>query len=386
VGIYDHAGHFAGGGQRYVAEMAAVMQERYDVTYVFNQDVDLTDYKEWFDIDLDKCAVKKINIPFFDKKKVPTPNEHMVLTQNSNLFDIISKETLNYDIFVNANMLGKVNPLSPVSIFICHFPDQERGRFWQVDKYDHLVINGDYTGEWVRKRWDIEPTMRMYPPINMFNPGSSIEGKEKIVLSVARFELSGSKKQLELVEAFTRMCEQYPEETAGWKLVLIGGSSAENKYLDKVRAAASVSGAPIELHPNTAVEDVRDYYRRAAIFWHACGLDETLPERVEHFGMTTVESMQNFCVPVVIDGGGQREIVEHGLSGYRFSNLEELAALTASLAGDAAKRGEMAAQAFNRSKLFDHHVFRDNLERLLCAAEAELLGQDRLPGPGVDGT
>ncbi|NND66410.1 MAG: glycosyltransferase family 2 protein, partial [Halioglobus sp.] len=32
VGIYDHAGHFTGGGQRYVAEMAAIMQERYDVT------------------------------------------------------------------------------------------------------------------------------------------------------------------------------------------------------------------------------------------------------------------------------------------------------------------------------------------------------------------
>ncbi len=39
VGIYDHAGHFAGGGQRYVAEMAAIMQERYDVTYIFNNDV-----------------------------------------------------------------------------------------------------------------------------------------------------------------------------------------------------------------------------------------------------------------------------------------------------------------------------------------------------------
>lgn len=107
VGIYDHAGHFAGGGQRYVAEMAALMQERYDVTYIFNRKFDLGNYKEWFDIDLSDCAVKTINIPFFDKKKVLTPNEHMVLTQNSNLFDIISKETLNYDIFVNANMLGK---------------------------------------------------------------------------------------------------------------------------------------------------------------------------------------------------------------------------------------------------------------------------------------
>ncbi len=40
--------------------------------------------------------------------------------------------------------------------------------------------------------------------------------------------------------------------------------------------------------------------------------------------MTTVEAMQNCCVPIVIDGGGQREIVEHGDSGFRFSTLEEL--------------------------------------------------------------
>jgi GT2 family glycosyltransferase len=382
VGIYDHAGHFAGGGQRYVAEMAAVMQERYDVTYIFNREVDLGDYKEWFDIDLSSCSVKMINIPFFDKKKVLTPNEHMVLTQNSNLFDIISKESLNYDIFVNANMLGKVNPLSPVSIFVCHFPDQEKGRFFQVDMYDHLVINGDYTGEWVRKRWDLEPTTRIYPPINMFNPESSADGKEKIILSVARFELSGSKKQLELVQAFANMCKACPEATSGWKLVLVGGSSTGNTYLEKVEQAASGSGCPIELKPDTPVAEVRDLYRRAAIFWHACGLDETLPERVEHFGMTTVESMQNYCVPIVIDGGGQKEIVEHGQSGFRFSNLDELAGFTLDLLSDQTLLQRMAGQAFERSKRFDHNVFRRSVEAILDAAEVQLLGQDRLPGPG----
>ena len=318
VGIYDHAGHFTGGGQRYVAEMAAIMQERYDVTYIFNRDVKLSDYKEWFDIDLSRSASKVINIPFFDKKKTLTPNEHMVLTQNSNLFDIIAEETANYDIFVNANMLGKVNPLAPVSIFVCHFPDQERGRFFQVDKYDHLVINGDYTGEWVEKRWQLKPTTRLYPPINMFNPDSNARDKEKLILSVARFELSGSKKQLELVKTFSEICQQYPEQSSGWKLVLVGGSSTENSYLEELEAAVTKSQCPIEIKPNIPVAEVRDLYRRAAVFWHACGLDETLPERVEHFGMTTVEAMQNYCVPIVIDGGGQREIVEHGDSGLGF--------------------------------------------------------------------
>jgi GT2 family glycosyltransferase/glycosyltransferase involved in cell wall biosynthesis len=384
VGIYDHAGHFAGGGQRYVAEMAAIMQERYDVTYIFNRDVQLSDYKEWFDIDLSQSAVKLINIPFFDKKKTLTPNEHMVLTQNSNTFDVIARESLNYDIFVNANMLGKVNPLAPVSIFVCHFPDQERGRFFQVDKYDHLIINGDYTGEWVEKRWQLKPTKRIYPPINMFNPKSSSREKEKLILSVARFEVSGSKKQLELVQTFSEMCRRYPEKTAGWKLVLVGGSSAENYYLDKVEEAISNANCPIEAKPNSPVAEVRDLYQRAAVFWHACGLDETLPERVEHFGMTTVEAMQNYCVPIVIDGGGQREIVEHEESGFRFSTLEQLSDFSMSVIDDREHCQSMAERAFQRSQLFNHDVFRGNVDRLLDEVEVQLLGRDILPGAGTN--
>ena len=67
VGIYDHAGHFPGGGQRYVAEMASVMQDRYDVTYIFNNEVSLDQYKEWFDLDLSRCAVKILPIRFFGR-------------------------------------------------------------------------------------------------------------------------------------------------------------------------------------------------------------------------------------------------------------------------------------------------------------------------------
>jgi len=378
VGIYDHAGHFAGGGQRYVAEMAAIMQDRYDVTYIFNNDVSLEDYREWFDLDLSRCAMKVLRIPFFDRKKRYTADEGMVLGEASNVFDIIARESLNYDIFINANMLGKVNPLSPASIFVCHFPDQERSHYFQVDKYDYLLINGDYTGDWVRRRWQLEPTHRLYPPVNMYNPASSAEGKEQLILSVSRFEISGSKKQAELVKAFNALCRQHPQQTAGWKLVLMGGSTPENTYLDVVGEEIARGGGNIEMHVNAGVAQIRDHYRRAALFWHACGLDEDRPERVEHFGMTTVEAMQNYCVPIVIDGGGQREIVEQGESGFRFSTLAELQAHTLRVLEDEALRIRLARNAWQRSHLFDHDVFRDNLEALLAEVETALVGRDVL--------
>jgi O-antigen biosynthesis protein len=380
VGIYDHAGHFAGGGQRYVAEMAAIMQDRYDITYIFNNDVQLSDYKDWFDIDLTRNSMKVIRIPFFEERNRYTADEGMVLGESSNPFDIISRETLNYDIFVNANMLGKVNPLSPVSIFVCHFPDQERTRFFQVDKYDHLLINGDYTGEWVERRWQLTPSDKLYPPVNMYNPDSTPDNKEKIILSVSRFEISGSKKQVEMVQAFKEMCQKHPEEARGWKLVMVGGSTPGNTYMDEVNEAVANAQCTIEVRPNASVQEIKDYYRRAAIFWHACGLNETRPERVEHFGMTTVEAMQNCCVPIVIDGGGQREIVENGDCGFRFSTLAELQAFSLIVMVNAEQRRSMAERAFRRSQLFSREVFKEKLEKLLGDVELELLGRDRLPG------
>jgi glycosyltransferase involved in cell wall biosynthesis len=176
------------------------------------------------------------------------------------------------------------------------------------------------------------------------------------------------------------MCRDFPAQTEAWRLVLVGGSTPGNEYLEELKEAVEKSRCAIEVRANAAVSEIKDYYRRAAIFWHACGLHETRPERVEHFGMTTVESMQNCCVPIVIDGGGQREIVEHGESGFRFSNLEELKTLSLSIMVDPERRLRMAERAYERSHLFSLPVFREKLEHLLDGIELELLGRDKLPG------
>ncbi len=378
VGIYDHAGHFPGGGQRYVAEMARVLQDRYEVTYIFNNEVSLKKYHDWFDLDLSRCSVKILPIPFFSERECFQIDEGMAMLEDHNVFDVVARESLEYDIFINSNMLGKVNPLSPVSVFVCHFPDRKRDHFFHVDKYTHLIINGDYTGQWVRKRWDLEPMLKIYPPVHMYSADSDADTKENLILSVSRFEVAGSKKQLEMAKAFDRLCRDHPETTRGWKLVLAGGSVPDNQYLDQVRAAITQSPADIEIHVDVSVDRIRDFYRRAAIFWHACGLNESRPERVEHFGMTTVEAMQNYCVPIVIDGGGQREIVQHGQNGFRFGSLKDLQRYALRLIEDDNERRRLAEQAFERSHRFNRKVFRAELDKLLQQLELELLGQDAL--------
>ncbi len=115
----------------------------------------------------------------------------------------------------------------------------------------------------------------------------------------------------------------------------------------------------IECLVNCSGDVLKSLYKRARIFWHLCGLDQTDPALVEHFGMTIVEAMQNRLAPVVFDGGGQREIVEHGESGFRVSSTAQLLSCTMKLIRQHELREKLSLNAFERSKRFS----RENFEK-----------------------
>lgn len=375
IGIYDHAFHFAGGGQRYIAKAAEILQDIYDVTYIANKDSSLEKYREWFGIDLSRCSLKVIKLPFYENIGGIFIDEVHVSVAKTNYFDPISKESVHYDIFLNANMLSRVEPRSPLSIFMCHFPDQDIGKYFSVHRYDYLITNGKYTSFWVEKKWGIIPTIILYPPVDMYNSESSPDRKEKIILSVARFEVGGSKKQLEMIRAFHELSKTYKVVADEWNLVLVGGNHDGNPYFIKLlKEMKMIRPANIVLKPNLANDEVRDLYQRASIFWHACGLNEFRPHLIEHFGMTTVEAMQNFCVPIVIDGGGQREIVEHGKIGFRFDSIEQLKEYTLKVIRDDELRKEMARNAYEKSHEFNSEIFRNQLLTFMQNVENRLRG------------
>lgn len=376
VMFYDHAMHLVGGGQRYGLEMAAHVAKRHDVVLLANASVSREQLELWYDLDLSRCQLEEVALPFFDDKG-GTPDANLVSTTDENPFEAVAAASMAADVFVNVNMQPLVRPLSPFSIFLCHFPDIQRRDRFAVDDYSCVLTNSEYTTEWTHVRWGIRAHAVLYPPVAMSAP---VAAKERLILSVARFEAGGSKKQHALVHAFERLLREHPEASAGWRLVLAGGSIDDNPYRERVQRLVNGSSAPIELRLNLGAGEIRDLYARASIFWHACGLGEDDPHLIEHFGMTTVEAMQNGCVPIVFDGGGLREIVEHGRSGYRFSTAKELVERTATALGSEAALLATGETARRRAERFSRAAFVEFVEALMSRLE-QAYGEKPRPDP-----
>jgi glycosyltransferase involved in cell wall biosynthesis len=368
MGIYDHALHAIGGGQRYVATLAAILKDRFDITYIANKPVRIADLEAQYQLDLSGCRLETVPLAFYEDRGRHWIDSGMITEELPNPFEAIAAESAKYDVFVNANMLEKVRPLAPLSVFVCHFPDTPRGPYFAVDGYTAIIANSQYTSAWLDKRWGLEPTALINPPVEMEAPPAA---KRPLILSVARFEPGGSKKQRQLVEAFRELLRTHPEEMRGWRLALVGGSLPDNAYLTEVLNLVGSETGPIEVKVNASTEEVKALYAEAEIFWHACGLDETDPHLVEHFGMTTVEAMQNHAAPVVINGGGQREIVEHGRSGFLFDSLAELCDYTMTLVVDADRRRAVQAEAYRRSQCFTRSRFEARITAFFDVIERE---------------
>jgi len=380
LGLYDNALHFIGGAQKYGCTIAHALQDDFDITLVANAEVTMDRLESWYDLDLARCRLKVIHLPYFEDR--PDFNgvydAGMVDLKKPNPYQAISRDSAAYDVFVNNCMLEMVYPLAAVSELVCHFPEREISRFFHVPRYSHIIYNSRYTAEWIRKRWLLEPHLHFYPPVDMDAPREPA-GKEKIILSVSRFELSGNKQQLEMIKAFQRLCRQTPEATAGWRLVLAGGSTAENPYLERIRDFLAVSPARVELKVDLPADELRDLFGRARIFWHFSGFNQRDPARIEHFGMTTVEAMQNACTPVVFRGGGQTEIVEDGVSGFMFSTAAEMEKKTLALIREPELAARLGGAALARGRDFRRAVFENKVRAHFRHIRRWLMFQDSWP-------
>jgi glycosyltransferase involved in cell wall biosynthesis len=224
--------------------------------------------------------------------------------------------------------------------------------------YRHRVAISQYAAYWTACRWQVE-CGTVYPPVDRIANGVA---KQDLILSVSRF--TPSKKQPEMVAAFRSLASRLAGD---WSFACAGGLDESEPSLAYFgRAETESAGAPVQFHLNLSRPELEGLYGRARIFWHAMGYGENpnRPEQMEHFGIVTVEAMSAGCVPVVFDGGGQAEIVRHGVDGFRWTTIEELQQYTARLAADAEMWGAMSRSAKQRAAEFDRAHYLEALNRL----------------------
>jgi len=232
-----------------------------------------------------------------------------------------------------------------------------------LEGYQVVAANSAFTAEWTRRLWAVKPVI-LNPPISAQPRGT----KEPIILHVGRFfppSAGHSKRQVEMVEAFGRLVAA--GAAPGWTLHLAGGCDDQGRgYLEQVRAA--IGDLPVELHVNCPASELRDLFARASIYWHATGLGEdpdAHPDRMEHFGIATVEAMSAGAVPVVIGVAGQLEVVDNGIEGYHFADLDELVARTSALVADPEQRRIMSDAAVARAARYGEDAFKARLSQLV---------------------
>jgi glycosyltransferase involved in cell wall biosynthesis len=216
----------------------------------------------------------------------------------------------------------------------------------------HVICNSRFTKGIIDSTLGIKSAV-VYPPATMMIPGK----KQNLIISVGRFDnLMQSKRQDILIEAFKKL------DSPGWRLVLAGGVLHGQSEVNRLKSLAK--GAAIDILTNPDFNTISTLYSQASVYWHAAGYGVDAikePEKVEHFGITTVEAMSAGAIPVVYGAGGQTEIVTHAKNGFIWHTIPELIDLTQTLIKNrpdhVSKAAITTAQQYNE-RAFEHELSR----------------------------
>ena len=223
--------------------------------------------------------------------------------------------------------------------------------------YERFICNSEFTRAHIRERLGVDAAV-VPPPVEPAVGGQA--PKEPLILAVGRFFRGWhSKNQHVLLDALAEL------EAPGWRLVLAGGGD-DPDYVDELRGRAD--RLPAELRVDVPRDELLELYSRASLFWHAAGYgqdERRHPERLEHFGITTVEAMAHGAVPHVFPAGGPAEVVEDGRTGVWWRSPVELATRTRDLIEDGSERERLGAAARAEAERYSPDHFRASIRELV---------------------
>lgn len=344
--FYDPYIDTVGGGERYVFTLVEhLLKNDWQVDVLWNSPEVKEKLKSRFGLELQLVNFIPPSVSFFDKYKLMKKYDSTFWLSDGSVPFMFSKNNiLHFQVpFHDINGKSIINKV----------------KFRNINS---VVCNSEFTKGFIQEEFGIKTDV-VYPPVDIagFKPGQ----KENIILYVGRFsQLLQSKRQDVLVNVFKKMTDQGLKD---WRLVLAGAIDiGGTEYFNNLKS--SVVGYPIELVSNSDFDSIKRLYAKARIFWNASGyeIDEKKsPEKVEHFGITTVESMSAGCVPIVLGKGGQTEIINNGENGLLWYREQDLSEKTLSLIENEIFFNRVAQKAIFRAKDFSKENFCRKMEAII---------------------
>ncbi len=349
IGIYDPYLDTLGGGEKYMLTAASCLSKDHEVS-IF-----------WDDKEISDKAYKRYSLDISSVSIVPN-----IFSSKSLLGRIF--QTQKYDaIFYLSD--GSIPFVGSKKLFLhFQFPIE-----WvnvtsltkiKLTRISQVICNSKFTKEYIDKKLNISSQV-IYPPIEINHKQSK---KKNIILTVGRIQKNSdgrfTKKQEVMINSFKKMVD---DGLKNWDFYVVGGVLKDDSLTQELKKMAK--GYPIKILPNINANELESLYQEAKIYWHATGFGENIdshPERAEHFGIATVEAMAHGCVPVVINLGGQKEIVEDEKNGFLWDDPKELIEKTTLLMKNPIMIQQISEQAINTSKDFSIDKFCKEITKLFA--------------------
>jgi glycosyltransferase involved in cell wall biosynthesis len=352
IGIYDPYLDDLGGGERYMMTLAQCLSKNNEVFVYWDNQNDLKNLEERFQLDLSKIKLlpnifsNKISFinRFFQSRRM----DAIVLISDGSIPFLLSKK-----LFLHIQQPFNFRKLS--------FKDTVK-----LSRVNKIFCNSNFTKQYVDRIYGYNKTIVIFPPVTVFGKSGK---KENMILHVGRFRTANVKtedykKQHFMIKVFKDLIN---EGLKGWEFVI--GTSLpdvnDSKFLEMKK---SVEGYPIRFLINFDNERLWREGSKAKIYWHASGYGEDLeknPNLAEHFGISTVEAMGIGAVPVVINAGGQKEIVIEGENGFVWNTEKEFKEKTLKLIQNPSILVSLSKNAIQVAEKFDQNNFCRQIENLI---------------------
>lgn len=357
IGIFDPYLDTLGGGEKYMLTTASCLSKKHQVFVFWEKEKEIRERVEQrFHLNLSRVKFTK-NI--FSRK-------------TSFFFRLW--ESRKYDLIIYLSDGSFPFVFCPLVVHF-QFPvegvKQSFKNRIKLSRVKKVICNSYFTKFFIDKKFKIKSVV-LYPPVELVTEETAGTKETKgtrgnVILHVGRLGIDKEgvnfKKQDVMIETFKKISGSLKD----WRFVLaIALKKGDEKKFLKLKKR--VKGYPIEIIENPSYDHLWELYKKAKIYWHATGFGEDLdkhPERAEHFGMSTVEAMSAGCVPVVINAGGQREIIKDGEDGLLWETLKELEDKTLWVIEDQSRWQRLSESAKRTSLSYSKERFCQELNEII---------------------